>query len=223
MSPARPQKYAPLQRGHHKLTRAEVVRSQRGRMLEAMIEVAAERGYAGASVAEVIARAAVSRRTFYEQFADKEDCFCAAYDATARLLLDELHAALAAPGTPAERIDRMVGAYLDRVASEPAAARLFLLEAFAAGPVVLARRLRAQEAMADLVAATLGAGTEAGRFACRALVHAVISIVTAHVAMGGVRRVAALRAPIAQLVRHTLRALEPPPRRRARVPARRRS
>ncbi|MEB2346198.1 MAG: TetR/AcrR family transcriptional regulator [Deltaproteobacteria bacterium] len=223
MASVRSTRYTPLRRGQHKLSRAEVAASQRGRMLEAMVEAAAELGYAGASVAEVIARASVSRRTFYEQFADKEDCFCAAYDAATRILIDELRAALEPPGSPAERVERMVGAYLDRVAAEPAGAKVFLIEALAAGPVVLARRMRAQETVAELVAATFGAGTDAARFACTALVHALISIVTAHVAMRRMARVGTLRAPIAQLVRQTLRPFEPPARPRVRPPTRRRS
>jgi AcrR family transcriptional regulator len=53
---------------------------QRARILSAMVEVAAEGGYLGAAVAPVVARAGVSRRTFYELFDGREDCFLAAFD-----------------------------------------------------------------------------------------------------------------------------------------------
>ncbi|HET6447989.1 MAG TPA: TetR/AcrR family transcriptional regulator, partial [Conexibacter sp.] len=56
-------------------------RTQRDRLLQGMAQTVARRGYAATPVAEVLKAAGVSRRTFYEQFADKEDCFLAAYDA----------------------------------------------------------------------------------------------------------------------------------------------
>ena len=56
-----------------------LVASPRGRILDAMTATVAERGYAATSIAEVIKRAHASRSTFYEQFADKEDCYLAAY------------------------------------------------------------------------------------------------------------------------------------------------
>ena len=56
-----------------------LVASPRGRLLDAMTAAVAENGYAATSVADVINRAHASRRTFYEQFADKEDCYLAAF------------------------------------------------------------------------------------------------------------------------------------------------
>jgi AcrR family transcriptional regulator len=59
--------------------------SQRERLISGMVAAAARHGYAKASVARVIAQAGVSRATFYEQFADREECFLAAYrDVAAR-------------------------------------------------------------------------------------------------------------------------------------------
>src|SRR5438105_1831196 len=69
-----------LPSGRHGLTREAVVASQRSRLIDAMAQVVAERGYPATTVADVVERAGVSRRTFYEQFADKEACFLAAYD-----------------------------------------------------------------------------------------------------------------------------------------------
>src|SRR5687767_6279952 len=69
-----------LPRSPHKTVREEVAASQRGRLLVAMSDVVGEKGYAAATVADVLAKAGVSRRTFYEHFADKEACFLAAYD-----------------------------------------------------------------------------------------------------------------------------------------------
>ena len=77
----------PLPRGRHSLSREEVRASQRRRMLEAMANATAEKGYVHTTVADVIKRAGVSRETFYEHFSDKEDCFIAAYDAGVEAVL----------------------------------------------------------------------------------------------------------------------------------------
>src|ERR1700721_2340996 len=64
-----------LPRGRHGLPREQVLASQRGRMLQAIAEAVADKGYARVTVADVISRAGVSRETFYEQFEDKEAAF----------------------------------------------------------------------------------------------------------------------------------------------------
>jgi AcrR family transcriptional regulator len=125
--------------------------SQRGRMLEAMAEVVAEKGYAATTVADVIGRAGVSRRTFYEQFRDKEACFLAAYDAGVELLLGALRRDDDKEQDPVARARARTRAYLETLASEPAFARTFLIEVAAAGPAALERR----EAVHDRFAALL--------------------------------------------------------------------
>src|SRR3977135_2675206 len=72
-----------LPRGPHGLSREEVEVSQRARLLQAATEAVAELGYVKTTVADVLARAGVSRATFYQLFRDKEDCFLAAYQLNA--------------------------------------------------------------------------------------------------------------------------------------------
>src|SRR6266513_2992964 len=75
-------------------TREELRASQRGRLICAIADSVAAKGYAATSVADVIALAGVSRKTFYEHFGDKEDCFLAAYDHGAQATYDAMmHAA----------------------------------------------------------------------------------------------------------------------------------
>ena len=62
------------------LTQAEVAEIQRGRIIAATVEAAAEVGYQGLSVAAIISRARLSRKTFYESFSDREDCFLATFE-----------------------------------------------------------------------------------------------------------------------------------------------
>ncbi len=122
------------------------------RILAAMAEVASERGAGSVTVAHVVSRAGVSRRTFYDLFADREECFLTAFDeAIGRvgvLVLD----AYRRPGAWRERIRAGLWAALVWLDEEPATARLCVVEALAAGPRVLERRavlLRALVAAVD--------------------------------------------------------------------------
>src|SRR3954465_2473416 len=76
-----------LPRGAHGLDRYVVEASQRTRLLEAVGRAVAERGYAGATIDDVVRGAGASEATFYEDLSDKEDCFLAAYEAASEELL----------------------------------------------------------------------------------------------------------------------------------------
>src|SRR3954466_6897726 len=102
-----------LPRGRHGLTREEVVGSRRGRVFRAMAETMARKGYAATSVSEVLRAAAVSRETFYEQFSSKEDCFVAAFEAAVQGVLGKVRDAPGAGGSPLERFEGGLRAYLD--------------------------------------------------------------------------------------------------------------
>jgi len=129
-----------LPRGPHGLARDVVEASQRERMLDAIVGAVAHKGYAGTTVADVVSRAGVSRKTFYEHFRDKEDCFLEAYDAGVELLMAEIRAAGEDVPDWQERMRARVRAYLARLAEEPAFARAYLIEVFAAGEAALERR-----------------------------------------------------------------------------------
>ncbi|HEX2265256.1 MAG TPA: TetR/AcrR family transcriptional regulator, partial [Solirubrobacterales bacterium] len=95
--------------------------SQRNRIHQAMIEVVSERGYPETRVVDVIGVAGVSRKTFYELFDSKEDCFLAAYDVLLdNLLGDTTNAFESKHGTPwAERIAAALEALLAHLAAHP--------------------------------------------------------------------------------------------------------
>lgn len=193
-----------LPRGRHRLTREQVAGQQRFRMLYAMAEAVATRGYVATSVADVLRGAGVSRETFYQQFRSKQDCFLQALDASADVLLGAIDAAEPATGTPLERWEQLLGAYLEALAGQPALARVFLLEVYAAGPEALPRRIAVQQQFVDVVGGVFGARSQADRFACEALVAAISSMVTLRLAAGDIEGLRGLRAP---LVRFTARAL----------------
>lgn len=117
-------------------------RSQHGRLLDGMAQTVTMRGYAASPVADVLKAAGVSRRTFYELFADKEDCFLAAYDAIMALCTERLVAAYHGGDDWEDGIARAYGALLATLASEPCFAHLGVVEVLAAGPRALARRER---------------------------------------------------------------------------------
>jgi AcrR family transcriptional regulator len=132
----------PLPRGRHRLSREAVAHSQRERALKAMVEAVADRGYAETRVVDVIERAGLSRKTFYELFGDKEDCFLAAYDEVSARLYSVCEEAFEnAAGQPwPKRIRAGVTALVGELAADQAAARFAVIEVLAAGPKALARR-----------------------------------------------------------------------------------
>jgi AcrR family transcriptional regulator len=201
-----------LPRGRHGLPREEVLASQRGRILAAMAESVAEKGFARATVADAIARAGVSRETFYEQFSDKEECFLAALDTGANGLLSLLGDADTLPDAePLERLERMLQVYLSTLAAEPGFAKAFLIDAYGAGPRATERRIELQRGFVDAVADGLGIpeGDSPDRFACEALVAAISSLVTARIGTGRASELPALRGPIVELARRLARGSVP--------------
>ncbi|HET9592114.1 MAG TPA: TetR/AcrR family transcriptional regulator [Solirubrobacterales bacterium] len=131
-----------LPRGRHGLPREAVTESQRNRIHQAMVEVVSQRGYPETRVVDVIGVAGVSRKTFYELFDSKEDCFLAAYDVLLGNLLGEATEAFESrPGAPwAERVAAALGALLEHLAEHPDEARFAIVEVLAAGPRALTRR-----------------------------------------------------------------------------------
>ncbi|HEU4702515.1 MAG TPA: TetR/AcrR family transcriptional regulator [Conexibacter sp.] len=143
---------APLPSGRHGLSREEVVWSQRMRLLRAVIEVAGREGYAATTVSAVIAQASVSRKTFYELFADREDCFVAAYELLTTRAVRRLEATFAGAAPWAERVQDGLACALDTLAQHPHEARVMVVEVLAAGPRALERRDRFVEALVRLLA-----------------------------------------------------------------------
>ena len=163
----------------------------------------AEQGYVATSVAEVLRRAGVSRETFYQQFSSKEDCFAAAYEQAVTLLISRIMATTGAADMPEasrSRIEYLLGAYLDGLADEPAFARVFLIEVYAAGPAAIARRAQMQEMFVGLIAGVLGAHSPEQRFACQTLAAAISTMVTMRLSAGDLDGLRGLRDPLIDMV-----------------------
>jgi AcrR family transcriptional regulator len=129
----------PLPGGHHGLSPEQVAESQRERLLAAIAQVSAERGYRAATIAEIVRSASVSSRAFYESFESKEAVFLAAFEAVLGHL-EELVAATvrAVPDWPG-RLVAALRALLEFFESEPALARLVLVEPITASPRIATR------------------------------------------------------------------------------------
>jgi AcrR family transcriptional regulator len=114
-------------------SRADVARNQRERLFGAMVACVAERGYAATTVGDVVALAGVSRATFYAHFDDKGHCFRATAEELLEIGLAKIRRALAGRDPWQPRGERALATLLKLAAEQPVAARICLVEAYAAG------------------------------------------------------------------------------------------
>ena len=126
--------------------REAVSASQRARMLDAVVRAVAERGYARVTVADVVGVAGVSRRTFYEHFEDKQDCFLAAYRTGVEFIIGEI---VGVAGEAEEdwrvRLRVALDTYTHVLASEPTFARTLLIDVLGAGSEAIELRQQLYE------------------------------------------------------------------------------
>jgi AcrR family transcriptional regulator len=141
-----------LPRGPHQLTRDEVAQSQRARLMAAMTQLLADKGYAAVTIGELARHAGVSRAAFYEHFDDKEDCLLAAYDRFRVAILESLTGELTEETAYGDFVDRALDGYLGLLEREPMVARAFILEMDAAGPAARELRREAVNGFAALFA-----------------------------------------------------------------------
>jgi AcrR family transcriptional regulator len=134
-----PPELSRLPPGRHGLPRDFVVHNQRERLLAGLAEAVAEGGYGGTTIADITRHAAVSRRTFYEHFDGKDECFVAAFDMVTEQLRERVAEAYQAEDDWAASVSAGVAAMLAFLASAPNLARLAMVEALVAGPVVIER------------------------------------------------------------------------------------
>lgn len=122
--------------------RGHVGEIQRARMIAAMIDVVSERTRANATVAHVVARSGVSRRTFYEVFEDFEDCFLAALDQSVAQASEYVLGAYDPSARWRVRIRAALVGLLEFLEDEPGMGRLCIVETLGAGRKVHERRMR---------------------------------------------------------------------------------
>jgi AcrR family transcriptional regulator len=162
--------------------RPRVGEIQRARILAAMGAVVRERGAGGVTVADVTARSGVSRRTFYELFDDREDCFLAAFDAAVARAAERV---IPAYGAGARWHEGMRGALevgLTFLDEEPELGYLCVVGSLGSGPRALERRTRVVRALTDAVHEGRREGRAArrvDRLVAEGVVGAVLSVIHA--------------------------------------------
>jgi AcrR family transcriptional regulator len=140
-SPRRRRTSGALPRGRHKLPRAFVISNQRERIIDALAMVCAKKGYAATTVEDIVSEAGVSRRTFYDLFASKKECFLFAYDLVINRVLRTVERSYARSGDGwPERMAGLLRTLLSLFAAEPNIARLVMVDVLAAGQEALKRR-----------------------------------------------------------------------------------
>jgi AcrR family transcriptional regulator len=189
------------------------IEGARERLVCGIDAAVAEKGYAATTIADVVRHARVSKRTFYEQFDDKEACFLAAYESASEQVLGAMATAdAAAAGRPwQERVELVVVAYLEAMAARPELTRTFLVEILGAGPRALERRRATIERFAGQLVA-LCAELRREEPSLRPVSHALATAVVGGVnelvldaaEHGRAGELTQLRAPAANLIRAVL-------------------
>lgn len=188
--------YARLPHGPHRLDHKEVVHHQRARIHGAMVEAVAANGYAGTSVRQVVALAGVSRRSFYEQFANKEECFLSTYDVIAARGVKRIRRVyLASEGLLEERLKVGFRELVEGIRANWKGARLVVVEAQTIGPAGLARLRRTTAAYEQMLSVSFALEPEGGPVAMpvvRAIVGGLHWIASLRLRQADVRRLPAL-------------------------------
>ncbi len=131
--PGDPEQLRPLHGGRHSIPPDVLAHNQRERLLAALAACVAEHGYNATTISQITGAASVSRRTFYEHFAGKEECFLAAYEALDAYLATLMDEAAKAEDDWSDQVAAAFVAVIAFLASRPNFARLYLIEVAVAG------------------------------------------------------------------------------------------
>jgi AcrR family transcriptional regulator len=201
----------PLPRGRHKLSRADVLESQRSRLIAAMLAQVAEKGYPATTVGDVVSAARCSRNAFYELFEDKEACYIAAADQAGAEMLAALTAAAGAEERWRDALRSGTRRYLRWWVDNPRYAAAYLIDLPTAGRRALEQRDRVYadfaamfEGLAERARAEQPTLAPLSPLAPRLLVVAITELIAQEVRMG---RVGSLMELEDALVRFVAKAL----------------
>ncbi|HXQ00137.1 MAG TPA: TetR family transcriptional regulator [Solirubrobacteraceae bacterium] len=180
-----------------------LVEIQRGRILTAMIVEVAEHGVGNVTVAHVVARSGVSRRTFYELFADREECFLAAFDEGVERIASVVVPAYETSLKWVERVRAGLVSLLACLDEDPALARLMIVESLAAGSRALERRTRMLGTLTRLVDEGRGEATSTLRGAAvtaEGAVGAVLAVLHGRLVTNSREPLLGLAGPLVSMI-----------------------
>jgi len=175
----------------------------RARILGAMASLTAEKGYAAVTIDDLARAARISKRTFYDHFADKERCLLAAYEAAAEQVYAAVERAAEAPGLPwRARVDAVLATYLKALTARPEMTRVFHVEIQAAGPAALDLHLQVNRRYAALLRRIVREGGERrlGQQIAVALLGAVNELVLHAIAEDRIARLPAVLGTLRPLL-----------------------
>jgi AcrR family transcriptional regulator len=155
---------------------------QRVRILTATVQEVGERGAASVSVAHIVARSGVSRRTFYEIFEDREDCLLAAFEDALKRVAAVVAPAYEQSGSWRAKVRSALVAILGCLEDDRATGRLLIVESLACGPGALERRREALAGIMRIVEEGSADGKASGEppaLTAEGIVGAVISVLYA--------------------------------------------
>jgi AcrR family transcriptional regulator len=189
----------PLPRGRHGLPPGFVRRYQRTRILEAVVQVSAERGFEAASVKELIAAAGLSPQAFYDTFASKEEAWSAAFEEAFSQLYLTAWRASSPQADRATQVGAVVSACLGFLASEPQRARLLLVDAPSAGRAAQPAIDEQMRGFAHLLAPVLD-GPELPKLLPSAMVGGIAELLAGWVLDGRAAQLPDLTAALVEIV-----------------------
>jgi AcrR family transcriptional regulator/DNA-binding MarR family transcriptional regulator len=192
-----------LRPGPGGLPRGQVTEIQRRRMLAAAVEAVGEVGYARMSVAQVISRARVSRKTFYDVFSDREDCFLTAFSQAVEQATALATEAYERESGWREGIRLALATLLIFMDEEPGLAKLCVVEALGASERVLEQRARVLDELARVVDRgrfITSATTEPPDVTAEGVVGAVFAVIHARVLDGGKQPLVDLLGPLMSMI-----------------------
>lgn len=132
------------------VTRSSAYADQRRRILRAIAELVAKRGYADVTVELIVKRARVSYKTFYKHFSGKEECFVELFDSSFESSEAAIRERVEEAGEWPEKIMAALGAWIERIVDDPLVARAVIVEAPTVGPSMLGRYERATKVFVPL-------------------------------------------------------------------------
>ena len=183
----------------------------RTRLLEGIAQAVADKGYADTTIADIVREAGVSRRTFYEHFATKAECFIALYEAANRNTLAVLREAIGPGQDWKTQLDRALVAYLGSMAQNPALLRSLSIEILGLGAEGMAARRRVNDELCRFMLLVVNAGSGARKAPLThemavAVIGGINELVLQAIEQGDAGRLERLAGPAGELVRAVTRA-----------------
>lgn len=197
-------------------THVDPDRAPRQRLLDGLAQVLGERAYAELTIADVVAAAHVSRRTFYEHFEGKEACLLALCERLSDEVLTLIATGYDPEGDWVQELEKITSAYLQNLQQRPALVRALYLELLTLGPQGLAMRRRISERFTQflIMQVELSRVKEPGKrplspALATATVGGINELIVQAIEQGRADQLVALQPTISEFVKAVLHSLMP--------------